>query len=79
MVKRNSRVRRGRKADENEDMSHLHVVIPVEAHRRARLMAVRSGMLLKSYLARFLMTAEPIGEVTVDAPKEPHEETGENG
>lgn len=54
-----------------QSLSHLHVVIPLEAHRRARIMAVRSGMLLKSYLAELLMQAEPLGPTLDDAPKEP--------
>ena len=53
-----------------EGFCHLHVVIPVEARQRIRLMAVKSRMTLKSYLARLLMSAEPIGEIAVQAPKE---------
>jgi hypothetical protein len=52
-------------------MSHLHVVVPLEAHRHARIQAVKSGLLLKSYLAKLLMTAEPIGQPVAEAPKEP--------
>ena len=62
---------RTRSRDTKEELSHLHVVIPLEAHRRARIMATRSGLLLKNYLAKLLMSAEPIGETAAEVPKEP--------
>lgn len=60
-----------------ERFSHLHVVVPVEAHRQARIAAVQSGMPFKLYLAQLLMTAGPIGQVVVEAPSGPSTDTAE--
>ena len=43
-----------------DTFSHLHVVIPKTAHEHVLDMARMSRITLKSYLAQFLMTAQPI-------------------
>lgn len=58
--------RRGRQ----HGFSHLHVVVPAEAHNYAKAVAAKSGMPFKLYMAKLLMTAEPISDLS-EAPKEP--------
>lgn len=54
-----------------EPLSHLHVVVPEAAHRQAKVAAAKSGIPFKLYMAKLLMTAEPIGQLGLEAPKEP--------
>ena len=54
-----------------EPLSHLHVVVPEAAHRQAKVAAAKSGIPFKTYMAKLLLTAEPIGQLAVEAPKEP--------
>ena len=54
-----------------ERQSHLHVVVPLEAHVRARIAAMESGMPFKTYMARLLMLAKPINPTTQEASSEP--------
>ncbi len=54
-----------------EPVSHLHVVVPVSAHRQARIAAVKSGMSFKLYIARLLLSAEPISDTALEAPTKP--------
>lgn len=48
-----------------EPLSHLHVVVPETAHRHAKVAAAKSGIPFKLYMARLLMTAEPIGQLVL--------------
>jgi hypothetical protein len=50
---------------------HLHAVIPVEAHTRARIAALKSGLSFRSYLAKLLMSAEPLDSQVDAARAEP--------
>ena len=58
----------------SERRSHVHAAVPVEAHRRARMAAFKSGLSFRSYLAKLLMMAEPIGQEVAEAPKEPSDQ-----
>ncbi len=45
---------------EPEPMSHLHVVVPLEGHKRARIAAMQSGLSFKLYMSFLLMSAKPL-------------------
>jgi hypothetical protein len=42
------------------DYRILHVVVPEDAHRAARVAAAQSGMFFKDFVIRLLRSADPI-------------------
>ncbi len=39
----------------------LHMLVPVEARRRAKLAAIASGLSFRDYVTQLLYQAEPVG------------------
>ena len=57
-------------SDPPEPMSHLHVLVPLEGHTRARIAAMQSGISFKLYMSTLLMSAKPLNIKTDPAPSE---------
>ncbi len=54
----------------SDDLCVLHMLVPVEARRRAKVAAIESGLRSKTYITRLMLIAAPFGCATVDSSVE---------